>query len=429
MALTDHLVSWWDLEEESGQRNDAHGTNHLTSVNGVGAAAGKVGQAASFVAASSQYLSRASNSSLQVGDIAFAFALWVYLTDVATPHYILNKRAGAQDEYALLYNNSGGTAYLEWYIWQGASSYRVQIPFSTPGTWVFIVAWFDPTAGRIYLSLNNNTPYSTVVPGGGVNVSDGAFNLGRYAGGGFHHNGRIDSVGYWKGGIPTGTERTQLYNSGAGVRYSDFASSPIQMAGAAAATASATATLLRRILASAQAQGITAATAGLQALRRLSAQAQSDAAAQAALSVARQLSGAAAADAGADAQAQRDVLLAAVAGAVGGASGTLVTDSAILLSATAAAAGDATAALSVERILSARSEADARAQAGLVIERLLSALAAGAAGATAALQAGEVPFTLPERRTYRVPYENRTYRVPRENRIYRVPRQNRVVVA
>jgi len=45
-SLTTSLVSWWDLQEMSGTRNDSHGTNHLTDVNTVTRTAGPNAEAA-----------------------------------------------------------------------------------------------------------------------------------------------------------------------------------------------------------------------------------------------------------------------------------------------------------------------------------------------------------------------------------------------
>lgn len=60
MALADNLVSYWQM----GSANDSHGTNHLTNNNSVSFTTGKVGNAASFAAASSQYLSHADDATV-----------------------------------------------------------------------------------------------------------------------------------------------------------------------------------------------------------------------------------------------------------------------------------------------------------------------------------------------------------------------------
>jgi len=55
-TLLDGLVSWWDLDEESGIRYDSVGSNDLTDNNTVGYDNGKIVNAASFVATNGERL-------------------------------------------------------------------------------------------------------------------------------------------------------------------------------------------------------------------------------------------------------------------------------------------------------------------------------------------------------------------------------------
>ena len=72
-SLLTGLVSWWNLDETSGTRADSVGSNHLTDVNTVGYAAGKIGNAASFVAANNETLS--TETALFEDD--FTLSMWV----------------------------------------------------------------------------------------------------------------------------------------------------------------------------------------------------------------------------------------------------------------------------------------------------------------------------------------------------------------
>src|SRR5215471_12266562 len=69
MSITTNLVSWFELGEAAGTtRVDSTSTgNDLTDHATVGQGTGIVGNCATFVAASQQWLSHASNSSLQLG--------------------------------------------------------------------------------------------------------------------------------------------------------------------------------------------------------------------------------------------------------------------------------------------------------------------------------------------------------------------------
>ena len=59
MAYKDDLISWWSMDEESGERADSHGTMTLTDNATVLYDTGKVGNAADFEAGTSEYLSHA----------------------------------------------------------------------------------------------------------------------------------------------------------------------------------------------------------------------------------------------------------------------------------------------------------------------------------------------------------------------------------
>ena len=102
MALTDNLVSWWELDEASGTRNDAHGSNHLTDGNTVAQVAGKVGNAAQFVAANAESLSIADNANLSVSGV-FSVCAWVYMDSKINNMCAVSKHSSLFTEYDLYY--------------------------------------------------------------------------------------------------------------------------------------------------------------------------------------------------------------------------------------------------------------------------------------------------------------------------------------
>src|SRR5688572_27825357 len=76
-ALLNALIAHWRLDEASGTRVDAHGGNDLGEINNVGQAAGKIGNAASFVGGNSEALGILDNAALSMGDFDFTLAGWV----------------------------------------------------------------------------------------------------------------------------------------------------------------------------------------------------------------------------------------------------------------------------------------------------------------------------------------------------------------
>src|SRR6187431_54120 len=78
-------------EATAAARADSVGAETLADNASVAQIAGKVGNAAHFARASSQFLSRASNANLQTGDIDFTLAAWVYLDSVGQVSTIAGK--------------------------------------------------------------------------------------------------------------------------------------------------------------------------------------------------------------------------------------------------------------------------------------------------------------------------------------------------
>ena len=76
-TLLTGLVSWWKLDEESGTRADAVGTNHHTDNNTVGYASGKIGNAANFVAANSESLTLGIAGVIPFGTEDFSVSFWL----------------------------------------------------------------------------------------------------------------------------------------------------------------------------------------------------------------------------------------------------------------------------------------------------------------------------------------------------------------
>jgi hypothetical protein len=223
MSLLTNLISYWPMDEASGNALDAHGSNPLTDNGTVGSAAGKVGGARSLAAASEEFFSHADNADLSTGNVDFAFAGWFNLASAASESTILGKAvtSNAQGiDYQLFV--SGGT--LTWRVTpDGDYANRTQVSAGSiaTGTWYHFVAWHDSVADVIGLAVNAGTP-ATAAHTTGVFDGTGLFTIGDLSGFVSRLDGLIDEVGLWKGRILTAQERTDLYNGGAGLAYSSF---------------------------------------------------------------------------------------------------------------------------------------------------------------------------------------------------------------
>lgn len=178
----------------------------------------KSGNAAQFVAANSEYLSIADNAALSMGDIDFSMSGWFFLDSLGV-YTIAGKYSGIAGtlEYQVLYESglifrvsNNGTAVTSLTSLLGALS---------TGTWYLFVVWHDATANTLNLQINNGTIDSVSYTTG---VFDGtqAFEVGAQNGGATH-NGRIQYLAVWKR-ILTASEKTFLYNSGNGRRFSEL---------------------------------------------------------------------------------------------------------------------------------------------------------------------------------------------------------------
>lgn len=218
MALIDNLVSYWACDEASGSLLDAHSTNHLTDSNNSGTTTGKVNGARIVDRfgpgfSGTQYFYTASNSSLQTGDIDFTLAMWIYEgSDTAGDMRFISKYSGtaSTSEYTTDYVSFNGTRTFSFF--GGSSSSGVTVSWNAyKNTWAHVVWWHDSVNDEIGVAINAGTP--TIEPHViGVNSTSADFVVG------YRTSGWIDEIGFWKR-VLTSAERTELYNSGAGLAY------------------------------------------------------------------------------------------------------------------------------------------------------------------------------------------------------------------
>ena len=212
--LLDGLISHWKLDEASGPRIDSHGGIDLGDINTVGSAAGKLGNAASFIATNEESLTTGDNAALSMGDIDFTIAMWVWF-DALTGTGLAGKWGSGTVEYIAYFDGTN----LRFHVSNNgtANASVVNAHAISTGTWYFFCAWHDATANTINVSVNDNTPASAA-HSTGVHNGTASFYLGRNEEGLTWFTGRLDSVSIWKR-VLTAAERTQLYNGGAGLDY------------------------------------------------------------------------------------------------------------------------------------------------------------------------------------------------------------------
>lgn len=216
--LSNSIVSFWKLDEASGNRADSVGSNTLTD-HSVPSAAGLVYPlAADFTPASSHYLSVASNASLQTGDVDFWISAWVYLDDAASAGQIVAKDLASNRDYELCVNSTGASRFQFIVIDTGGSLMSASIVMTiNTATWYHLIGWHDSTLNTVNLTVNNGAVTSTSTGGNAPKSSAGSelqIAARQFVGSRQFLDGRVSAVVFGKNYVPTANDRTRLDNWG-----------------------------------------------------------------------------------------------------------------------------------------------------------------------------------------------------------------------
>jgi trimeric autotransporter adhesin len=225
MALTDNAVAYWKLEESSGTRADEIGGHTLTDNNTVTGATGKLGNAAQFTAANSEWLSVADHADFAF-TTAFSGQAWIYPDSVTGNHEIAGQwnwgsdpgwsiRLAGAELLCLIAASSGDL---------GSNYGQTTDASLSTATWYHVVWVYDGSGAnnaaklKIYLDGTQKTlSFTGTIPTSLQGPTTDVV-LGRFTGIGNYWSGRQDAVGLWSRAL-TSTEDTTLYNSGAGLEY------------------------------------------------------------------------------------------------------------------------------------------------------------------------------------------------------------------
>lgn len=218
---TTGLVSWWSLNEASGDRADSHGSNHLSPVATPGNATGKVGSGVDLESSSGQYLTIAAAAQTGLGSAgSFSFGAWYKIETTGPTYFICSKRTTGAAEFTIT-TDGAGTAGCYLYFSPGFVPLQVNSVFAA-GTWVFVVVGHNSATGRACISVNGAAPTTAARTYGGS--ASAPFNIGYDLSGGLpKFDGVIDEAFYYTRWL-TDDELLWLYNSGAGRAYSSLSS-------------------------------------------------------------------------------------------------------------------------------------------------------------------------------------------------------------
>src|SRR4030095_9558068 len=215
MAVTDNLVSYWKLDEASGNRLDSHAANPLVPVNAPGNGAGKISNAVNLARASAQALAYSgANFNLSTTD-SWSVQLWV-MPATNSGYFTLISAGGTGDQKVYLLVMDGSLQLARWDA--GATGLQSGVAL-TIGVWTDVVYTFTSTGvntgtEQFYTDGVARNSRTGAVPA----PLAGTLILGVEGSNTHYLNGRLDEVAFWRRAL-TPTEVVQLYNGGAGATY------------------------------------------------------------------------------------------------------------------------------------------------------------------------------------------------------------------
>jgi hypothetical protein len=219
-VLIDNLISYWCLDESSGNALDIHDSNTFTDNNIVGTDAGKISTARLFNG-TDQYFSYPGN--LLNGLAEFSVQAWVMNTRESTafrPDRIFSSYDGAIGDGVELYLDSdpGGARFAfnkpEAYVATPAVSDNP----ASANAWYHLVG--TVSSGGVVTLYVNGTAQATIGTTSGTLGNTSATYIGTAwdLGASSFWQGLIDEVAIWSREL-SGAEVIQLYNGFAGFAY------------------------------------------------------------------------------------------------------------------------------------------------------------------------------------------------------------------
>jgi hypothetical protein len=217
LPLTTSLISYYKLDESSGNASDSVGSNTLTNSN-VTYSAGKLNNGAVF---------NGSSASLTGGDIfdfaytgTISFAYWIKPTNFTGNQQHLNKKdpSGAFDGWQI-YTNGSGVLNFD-YAAPNATGieFVTDSAVLTTGVWQHVAFSYNNKVLVVYV---NGVSVPITKTADTVNQSTNNsinFNIGSRGNSDRWLNGSIDELGIWSRAL-TADEVSQLYNSNRALAY------------------------------------------------------------------------------------------------------------------------------------------------------------------------------------------------------------------
>lgn len=232
--LLNNLTSYWKLDEASGARVNSQGNVALNLTLLGGSDEGN----APGIINSGHFTSGSLANVLGAPDSAS----WNFAGDLTVSGWLKYNAPGTGGSMiGTILTRWGSPGQMQWCLfWSGAGP-QWQFSATSDGTaagqkdainttpmvagqWFFVIGWYDSTAHTLNCQVNNGTVNSVAFTGPIFHAAQPtlahvftADNVSTY----YYTNSVIDEVGIWTR-VLTASERTALYNGGAGLPFSSF---------------------------------------------------------------------------------------------------------------------------------------------------------------------------------------------------------------
>lgn len=213
-------VSFWNLDESSGNAADAVGSNTLTNTGTMTYGTGKINNGAIPSTTGPKYLSitDAAQTGLDFSD-TFSIFLWVNFSTVITGNNIfVMRRVSVANQRAYDFYATNTTMNTDWWTDGSAIGGSVSVTWSpTTATWYHVGVTKSGTTAKFWL---NGVQQGADQTGTSATVfnSTAVMEVGFWGVTSDGLNATIDMLGMWDVALASG-DITSLYNAGTGVQY------------------------------------------------------------------------------------------------------------------------------------------------------------------------------------------------------------------
>jgi len=220
--LVTPLTAWWELDETTGTRVDAHSTNDLTMTGTVGYVTGVDGNAASF-SGGNAYLSATFDLGFSSGK--FSCNLWFKTTTNQSSKGLFVNRPGTTYQWIMYLGTDATHVYC-----RTTSGVKIALGSGNTeyydGNWHMMTGVWDNTLSTQSLKLYwDGVMYSSIDTANEAATYTGsqANNMGRWnTNSSTNCAADIDMCGIWGGYALSSAEIDYLWNNGSGRNYSNL---------------------------------------------------------------------------------------------------------------------------------------------------------------------------------------------------------------